>query len=1452
MELLSIGTLHIYIQNKTKMNCQNNKVNQGIKKDSQKNIKKQNKNKNKNVDEVEGVELKEFKVLYVRTGELKVVSKERFSQLKGAVIEFKSYKVRVIGEIPRCQVRKCLLEAQGGFSIFSSFTRMITSLVDTHGKVVSIINGAETVMSKINKRFTLIVVKLLMEFVSFARSDNSNRLDSLISICMSIFSLIDHFDLQAQGLETILLASALPFLPNTLQNLIKHITLLSNTKILDDFSLLHRLFELLENFLLFVTKSLGVSAEVTSNIIRLFSYIGFGSKHRILSKMKQLMDEAVKDKRIFNGEAYRRQCKDLNAEFDSCTELLDWSRRSGSVGDLLTRWRLHLKIVDANEEISRVEPNLFVFEGPPACGKSIMLNQVIAVLGGSNYCHSIPDVNEGKDFYDSYNFEDIFYMDDVGQKGISQWRTIINMVSSVKMPLECAEAKLKDTKFFKSHTILASTNQFMTLGGLCKSDGIANIEALWRRAFIFDCNQLKLENGLFRGEVVFRHFDLAVKRFQKGFPAYLKLDQLDKTGKLTESFVISKPTSQLEGLRVWMGSIVKAFELKKRNIQKGHIIPEEIKVKNLSEIKDIVRDIFYPAESSMSAPVSVSLDLPISFTVGKKIKQDDEYLSAEEDVVKLPVGNHLKSQGLMDMMDVFKTPKKIFSFFGSDISSIIFDVLKDELLALLDSWGDTTVWKSISDSSKRFKFYMGGALCVIAALIVYAVYAWSCSDKSVKDLQGQGEKFTRSAVGEHNSVEAVMKNVYECSVRAEDVEMSCQCLVSGRMVLLPAHLSPTEEMKIKIYRDKQANHVWLEYTSIEREFIDNEYDIALYSLPKNFPSPFKSVSQWFGKSSSNKEQFYLISGMGFRKIDVPKTLGSVSQYSFRFGDHVKKYTTKPDYMTYDVQANGLCGSVLFSTSRGILGIHVAGHVVEDFGVATMLSGGVLSSLREIMEKNKPVVKLDFEFSDKIRGNSSVVQFYQTGLQSHTPDNSSLVDSALYGIYPVDRFPADLKKFGSDTLKEVSKKSFTPCVALKDKEIRFCRLVLDSFIDDFGVLNSKEVVVGTPLLAGLNKDSSNGFGLDKDKSKYIDFDQGVPTPHFEEILKEIESKATQGSVDWQHLVWQECLKDELRNEEKEGVPRSFRIGTLSQQFLVKKYFGRLVEHIMQNRGFNKIMVGCNPIKEWPSIYQSLCTGKVFAGDIKNWDGSMNAELQQLLAEFLVDKSTSNNKNLLWALVGTLTNSLVVIGKDTFLTTHSMPSGSYLTAIMNSIINKLYTAIWYFRNVQNPTIVDFWKSVDDFVYGDDKLNVVRKHHDTLNAITMKEFFESVNMGFTDSVKKPIVVPFQDISEVTFLKRSFVYHNLLKKVVCPLELRVIQNTLSYYMAGKDQLSVLQDKIHAAQREFYLHSDREFLLSDFYQRLDKFKVPYNRLSMGYMKSVYADENVSVPVSFGEPNLYF
>jgi hypothetical protein len=284
-----------------------------------------------------------------------------------------------------------------------------------------------------------------------------------------------------------------------------------------------------------------------------------------------------------------------------------------------------------------------------------------------------------------------------------------------------------------------------------------------------------------------------------------------------------------------------------------------------------------------------------------------------------------------------------------------------------------------------------------------------------------------------------------------------------------------------------------------------------------------------------------------------------------------------------------------------------------------------------------------------------------------------------------------------------------------------------------------------------------------------------------------------------------------------------------------------------------MVGCNPIKEWPWMYERIMTGHAFAGDIKNWDGSMNSQIQNLVAQFFVNRSTSLDKDVITALVSTLTNSIVIIKNELFMTTHSMPSGSYLTAIMNSIVNKLYTAIWYYRNVENPTLEGYWKDVDDFVYGDDKLNVIRSNIKTLNALTMKECFESLNMGFTDSVKRDIVTPFQNINELTFLKRGFEYHNQLQQIVCPLDLRVLYNTLSYVDNSKEDITlVMQDKINAVQREMYLHADRHNLLQTLYFKLSQRNYDFVKLTENYMKSIYSDDNFVLPFGFSTEDKYF
>jgi hypothetical protein len=178
------------------------------------------------------------------------------------------------------------------------------------------------------------------------------------------------------------------------------------------------------------------------------------------------------------------------------------------------------------------------------------------------------------------------------------------------------------------------------------------------------------------------------------------------------------------------------------------------------------------------------------------------------------------------------------------------------------------------------------------------------------------------------------------------------------------------------------------------------------------------------------------------------------------------------------------------------------------------------------------------------------------------------------------------------------------------------------------------------------------------------------------------------------------------------------------------------------------------------------------------------------------------------LGFLPNCIVAINDDLFLTTHSMPSGSFLTAIYNSLVNKFYTAMWFYRNyVKNekrkPTLSLFKAIILDKVYGDDRVNgVIGSSFRYLNALTMKEFFNSIGMKFTDSKKGDILTTEQGVEEITFLKRSFRYHSLLKQTVGPLDTQTLFSTL-WVDESKDVEGVMKDKVNAFQREIFLHED-------------------------------------------------
>lgn len=1342
-----------------------------------------------------------YNLFYVRTGHLKEVSKERFAALKGAVHVFGKYKLRVIGECKRSIINATFkhLNAQGLSDLVGGIGSLFSSVLGS-------LNLIKDKLGKINKKFVLLLSKLVLELVSFADLVHGKRVDQLINILLSIYTLVDHFT--AQGLETWIVAGLASYLPTTLKEVIKTATLFSNTKFFDDFTLVHTLFTQLEAFLMYVCDLIQVPEKVSNFVKRSFDYLQVGQKHIILTKMERLMDLAHKNEKSFMQPVFRDNALALDKEMQNCAGLQDWIMRAGSVKNLISKWQNFIKVVNSYQSTSRVEPNLFVFEGPPGLFKSIFMTKTIEALGWSAYSHIVPSIDSGKDFYDSYNNEEIFYMDDVGQEGPSQWRSIMNMHSCVKMPLTCADAKLKDTKFFNSHTIFVTTNRFMNLQGLSKSDCIDNVEALWRRGFVFDFRCVSRVGDRLSGVINFKYYNLQTKSFKLGFPPYFKYNispsfQFDKEADLS---------TNITNAVVWLGSIVTGFKIKKEQMN----VDRRLTTSQIIDIQDRIQE---------------AIESPDFMDVNETFNRHSTPM--------LQTNLHLlEGQGLVD---------KLKNRFESLLASgYIIELLMNEFTEC-SNWilGIVTNFNTSQFSHLQGIYIAMGLVIGIISVYLFITKVTIPKKEQLK-LEGQGDLFCTDTTGYHNSLEKIRKSVFEIDlINSDGILAKAHCLISERLLLIPSHLVPEAKMTIRIYQCRSLNHILVDYTTINLVYRRDSVDLAVFSLPLQFPSPFKSIAHWFKNNSDSSKETYLVSGKGFISVNNLSKLGLVAPYHFRFGSHTSVHYTTPEYLKYDVQALGLCGAIIFSPQQGIIGFHVAGDSISNIGVASYWTHEDRQILQKLFIDHQALIRLNESISNKIIPQSSVVKLDTDKYHAISPSRTNIGISPLFGIYPVDRSPANLNKYGDKTLKIVARKSFSPCVVIKEKELDFCASVLDSMIDSFGILEDKEVIGGTSLLAPLNKDSSNGYKYDKDKTLYINFDSKSVTPKFKEEIETFEESVSKG-VDYEKLIWTECLKDEIRNDEKEGIPRSFRVGTLLQQFLVKKYFGKMVEHIMENRKHNKIMVGCNPIKDWPWMYDRIISGKSFAGDIKNWDGSMNSQIQQLVIEKFVEKSQCSNKNLLYVLGSTLTNSLVIIKNELFLTTHSMPSGSYLTAIMNSIVNKLYTAIWYFRNVETPSVEGFWTDLDDFVYGDDKLNVVYKHTETLNAITMRECFESLGMGFTDSMKRPIETPFQELADLTFLKRSFEYHNLLKKIVCPLDLRVIKNTLSYVDFTKEDIAlVMRDKIHAVQRELFLHEDREFLLADLYNRLEKRNFPFVKLTYNYLQSIYLDNNYLIPYTF-------
>ena len=252
-------------------------------------------------------------------------------------------------------------------------------------------------------------------------------------------------------------------------------------------------------------------------------------------------------------------------------------------------------------------------------------------------------------------------------------------------------------------------------------------------------------------------------------------------------------------------------------------------------------------------------------------------------------------------------------------------------------------------------------------------------------------------------------------------------------------------------------------------------------------------------------------------------------------------------------------------------------------------------------------------------------------------------------------------------------------------------------------------------------------------------------------------------------------------------------------------------IIRDRDRNQIMVGVNPYKDWPKMYKKMLEyAGLWAADIGTYDGKMLPQMQYALNNIVLEKLICSKRDKLVAkfLLYNMPVCLLGVNDDTYLTTHSMPSGSFLTAMFNSLINRMYTAVWFFRYYNDtPSVAAYNNLVLDYVYGDDKINGIREVNGKtkdLHALSMRETFESFGMSFTDSYKKDVKNKFSPLNEISFLKRTFTFHRQLNQITCPLDVNTIYSSISFVDKNKNLLDVMSDKINVFQREMFLHEDK------------------------------------------------
>lgn len=377
------------------------------------------------------------------------------------------------------------------------------------------------------------------------------------------------------------------------------------------------------------------------------------------------------------------------------------------------------------------------------------------------------------------------------------------------------------------------------------------------------------------------------------------------------------------------------------------------------------------------------------------------------------------------------------------------------------------------------------------------------------------------------------------------------------------------------------------------------------------------------------------------------------------------------------------------------------------------------------------------------------------------------------------------------------------------------------------------------LKSMNRKTSAGFKYRKripDLAKYpgktyfIGRGDEFPesAPGYKELVADVEhiiSEAKKGNRTL-HL-FTDFLKDELRPLEKvESVKTRMISGAeLDYTIAVRMYFGAFQSAMFSTRIKNGMAPGINQYTEWGDLTDKLLSkgGAVFDGDFSRFDASEQPWVHLAILNYInswyklsPDWQPEDDvvRGVLWE---DLIHSRHVTGIGNKLEYvvqwhKSLPSGHPLTTVVNSMYSLITLTGCYVKLTGDTQ--DMWEHVFMNTFGDDNVvGVDESVRDIFNQVTVCQvMMSSFGLTYTAGAKDGTLVPYTDIQNITFLKRTFVQDMDMSEHfiplpnygwIAPLNLDSVLYTVYWYKSKKDPYGDIAQNAENLLAELALHEE-------------------------------------------------